>query len=85
MREVMGASVYPKWADFERRALRPAFQEINEKSDMTVEYEPVRTKNKTTDIEITISTKAAIERLKLLAAIETDFAEDQFSLWKSER
>lgn len=84
MREVMGAVTYTKWADFERRALRPSFNEICTKSDMLAEYKPIRTKNKVTDLEITISTKGSMERLKLLAAIETDFAEDQFSLWGNE-
>ncbi len=84
LREVLGAAVYTKWADFERRALRPAFNEICTKSDMLAEYKPIRTKNKVTDLEITISTKDTMERLRLLAAIETDFAEDQFSLWGNE-
>ena len=84
LREVVGAAVYPKWRDFERRALAPAFAEINGKSDMLAEYEAVYTKNKVTDLQITIRTKDTMERLKLLAAIETDFAEDQFSLWGDE-
>ena len=51
---------------------------------MSAEYTRVYTKNKVTDLEITIRTKDALERLRLLAAIETDFAEDQFSLWGNE-
>ena len=79
---MLGATVYPKWSDFERRVLMPAFTEINTRSDMNAEYQTVYTKNKITELEITISTKETMERLKLLAAIETDFAEDQFSLWQ---
>lgn len=85
MRAVLGASTYPKWRDFDRRVLGPAFAEINGKSDMSAEYKPIYTKNKVTDLEINISTKDAMERIKLLAAIETDFAEDQFSLWEGEK
>ena len=85
LREVIGADVYPKWKDLERRAIRPAFTEINGKSDMAAEYVPIYTKNKVTALEITVSTKEAMERLKLLAAIETDFAEDQVSLWEGEK
>lgn len=85
LREVLGADVYPKWKDLERRAIRPAFTEINGKSDMAAEYVPIYTKNKVTELEITVSTKEVMERLKLLAAIETDFAEDQFSLWEVEK
>lgn len=84
MRAVLGVSGYPKWKDFNKRVLCPAFSEINEKSDMRAEYKTVYTKNKVTDLEITISTKDSMERLKLLAAIETDFAEDQVSLWGNE-
>lgn len=84
MRSVIGAAVYPKWRDFEQRALLPSFREINSKSDMSAEYTRVYTKNKVTDLEITVSTKDALERLRLLAAIETDFAEDQYSLWRNE-
>ena len=84
LRAVLGVTGYPKWKDFNKRVLCPAFTEINDKSDMSVEYRPIYTKNKVTDTEITISTKDTMERLRLLAAIETDFAEDQFSLWGNE-
>ena len=62
----------------------PAFKEINIKSDMSAEYKPIYDKNKITELFIKISTKDTMERLRLLAAIETDFAEDQFSLWTDE-
>ena len=83
-REVLGASTYPKWRDLERRVLMPAFKEINTKSDMSAEYKPIYDKNKITELFIKIGTKDTMERLRLLAAIETDFAEDQFSLWTDE-
>lgn len=82
LRAVLGVTGYPKWKDLNARVLRPAAAEITEKSDMTVEYQPIYTKNKVTDLEITVATKDTMERLRLLAAIETDFAEDQFSLWE---
>lgn len=85
LRAILGVTGYPKWKDLNKRVLYPAFHEINEKSDMIAEYEPIYTKNKVTALEITISTKETMERLRLLAAIETDFAEDQFSLWEEEK
>ena len=85
LRSILGVTGYPKWKDLNKRVLYPAFLEINEKSDMIAEYELIYTKNKVTALEITISTKETIERLRLLAAIETDFAEDQFSLWEEEK
>lgn len=84
MREVLGASNYRKWYDFERRALQPAFKEINGKSDMNADYSPIYEKNRVKELLVTIGTKDTMERLRLLAAIETDFAEDQFSLWTDE-
>lgn len=81
LRTVLGASSYPKWRDFERRALRPAFEEISEKTDMEAQYLPIYQKNKVAELEIRISTKDSMERFALLAALETDFGEDQMTLF----
>lgn len=81
LRTILGAESYPRWRDFERRALRPAFDEINEKSDMEAAYTPVFTKNKITELQIRIATKDSMKVFALLAALETDFGEDQMSLF----
>ncbi|MBR5110588.1 MAG: replication initiation protein [Clostridia bacterium] len=81
LREVLGATCYPKWRDFERRVLRPAFTEITARSDTDAAYTPKYTKNKVTGLEITVSMKDNMKRFAMLAEIETDFGEDQLSMW----
>lgn len=81
LREVLGATCYPKWRDFERRVLRPAFAEISARSDTDATYKPIFTKNKVTAVEISVSAKDANQMLSLLAEIETDFGSDQLSMW----
>jgi plasmid replication initiation protein len=84
LRAVLGAESYPRWRDFEKRALLPAFMEINQRSDMIAQYFPVYKKNKIDQLKIRIKTKDSTEVFSLLADIETTFGEDQISMWIQE-
>lgn len=46
---------YNLWAELQRWVIKPALSEINEKSDLFVEYEPVKQGRKTIGVEFTIS------------------------------
>ncbi|MBO5373761.1 MAG: replication initiation protein [Lachnospiraceae bacterium] len=61
---------YEKWGEFERSALRPAIKEINEKTDIRVEYVPIKRGRggKVTAIFFTV---------EVLPTIRTDLPEEE--------
>lgn len=81
LKELMGTE-YKEYRDFHSRALKPAVQEINEYSDKILTYEPIREGRKVSAIRFTISTKDAMERLKLSNQIEQELGTDQLTLWE---
>lgn len=48
---------YPKYQDFNKRVLKQAIEEINNITDLWIEYEPIRTGRFITDIEFKIKEK----------------------------
>ncbi|MDQ7055261.1 MAG: replication initiation protein [Persephonella sp.] len=63
LREKLGVKEgeYERFFDFERRVLKPAIKEINEKTDLEVSYEKKKTGRKITHIEFEINSKNAKE------------------------
>ena len=48
---------YPEWYELKRRAIDPAIKEINEKSDINIEYTPKKKSGKTVGLNMTITRK----------------------------
>jgi plasmid replication initiation protein len=62
-------STYADFKDFHTRVLKPAFKEINQYSDINFSYDIMKNGRKATDIRLTISTKAVVERVETTAEV----------------
>lgn len=83
LRRMLGAEKYTTYQTFKSRVLLPAVNEINAYSDKNVEYEPIKSGKAVVRIAFTISTKDAMERIKLQSDIEREFGLDQMTLWET--
>ena len=84
LRQLLGAETYKEYRDFKRKAIVPAVREINEASDITVEWvesPPARRGVRVLSIEFTVRPKAAAERMKIRDEIECELGWDQIALW----
>ena len=72
LQDRMGSS-YPRFPNFRQKALDVAVREINEKSDMMVEYSAAKTGKAVSALDITVKTKEVGERLKRYAEIEKTY------------
>lgn len=70
LRRLMDCEQYTEYRDFKRRVLIPAITEINESSDKIVSLQEIRQGRKTVAIELVISSKDAMETLKIRDAID---------------
>lgn len=64
LRVRIGAEVYTDYKFFHRRALKPAVSEINENTDLYLEYEQIKNGKKVEKIKFNFKTKDVIEYLK---------------------
>lgn len=71
LKRLMDATTYKTWQHFEARALAPAVEEINEFSDKIIEYTPIAYGKTIGRIKLTISTKEAVERLRMRMRLES--------------
>lgn len=84
LRQLMGAENYTQYKNFKMRAIEPAVREINETSDIEVDWEEnPRARRGVTPVEIqfTVRPKAAAERMKIRDKIERELGWDQIALW----
>jgi plasmid replication initiation protein len=81
LRRLLGAENYTTYQTFKARVLNPAVNEINAYSDKNIEYEPLKHGRAVDIICFTITTKDAMERLKIQSDIEKEFGLDQMTLW----
>jgi plasmid replication initiation protein len=81
LQTLLGAESYTFYKDFRKRVLIPAIEEVNKNSDKNVEFEPIKQGKAVAKIRLTVSTKAAMERIKLHSDIEHEFGLDQMTLW----
>ena len=77
----MGAEKYSTYQAFKTRAFLPAVNEINEKSDTSIDYKPIKEGRSVEKIEITVSLKDIVNRLRLQSQIESQFGLDQIKLF----
>ena len=68
---------YDKFADFRKYVLTPAYEEINDNSDIYFEYEIIKTKTKVTGIKFYINQNKARDEIAITPKeIETDPRQD---------
>lgn len=72
LKRLLDAETYDKYKDFHTRVLRPAVDEINKYSDKIIAYRPIKRGRSTAQIELNITTKRVMERLKVKDQIEKD-------------
>ena len=70
LKVLMGAETYKTYQDFKRFALMPAIDEINNTSDKSISYIPIKKGRKVVSIRLTIETKDIFERAKARAVAE---------------
>lgn len=81
LKRLLGAEHYKEYRDFKRKALIPAIREINRYSDKTIVFEEVTRGRKVLQVQLEISTKGPVDRLKIRSDIENELGLDQLSLW----
>lgn len=64
LKKTIDASNYKAYGDFKKRVLEKAVEEINNFTDITVEYKTFKRGRAVSDIEFYISTKAPLNRLE---------------------
>lgn len=85
LRIALGGETYKEYRDFKRRVLDVAVKEINEYSDKTLSYETIRKGRAVIGIELIISSKDAMETIKIVDLIERDLGTDQLTLFEMMR
>lgn len=63
---------YNKFSDFKRFVLNPAFNEINESSDMDFKYEEIKTGRKVTKLKFFITPKLIEKNINISSTADTD-------------
>lgn len=81
LRRLLDAERYSKFKDFHTRVLRPAVNELNKYSDKNIEYRPIKRGRSVAQIELMISTKKTIERLRIRDQIEKDLGGTEITLF----
>ena len=59
-------SNYNEFKDFHTRALKPAYQEINEYTDISFEYQPIKDGKRVTAIKVIVNTKSVEDRMNVV-------------------
>lgn len=80
LRRLLGAENYIQYRDFKRRVLIPSISEINEYSDKRIDFEEIKNGRSVVRIQLTISTKAKLEQMRIRNAIDEELGYDQMSL-----
>lgn len=66
LKRLLNADRYELYGNFKQKVLDVALKEINDTTDIFVEYEPIRTKKKYTAIRFTVKEKTTEENIKTL-------------------
>lgn len=70
MRERIGAECYERYSNLWQKALEPSIREINEKTDLNIEMEPVKSGKTVKRLKVTVSHKGQFEVLPMYADLE---------------
>lgn len=79
LRKRLDAEAYSRFCNFNQRVLKPAVHEVNTYTDKEISYKPVKAGQKVEAIELTISTKNAVDRLKTRIMIDEKLGTEQDS------
>lgn len=66
---------YKTFPNLRRRVIDPAIKEINERTSLTVSYEPIKSGNKVVELDFTIRQKEPIDRCKTYLATFQEMGE----------
>ena len=83
LRELLNADdkeTYKTYKYFNNQVIKPAVQEINEQTDITVTYKPKKSGRSVEAVVFTIETKPPIERLHIGDEIDAAFGNPQLTL-----
>ena len=81
LKKLLGAEHYKEYRDFKRKALIPAIKEVNKYSDKNIVFEEITRGRKVLQIQLYISTKEAMDRIKIRSDIEHELGLTQMTLW----
>ena len=71
LKKRIGAETYTTFADFHRRALKPAINEINQYGDFTIKYDFLKGNGKTVNaVSFTINPKNQKELMEIWGTVE---------------
>ena len=84
LRRLLDCETYTEYKNFRRFVLEKAIDEINDWSDKTLSYCPLKKGRFVIGIELTITTKGPLERLRVLSRIDAEMGvlEGQTSLFQ---
>ena len=81
LKRLLDAETYEQYRDFRTRVLEPAIKELNKYSDKTIEYRPIKRGRSVAQIELIISTKKPMERLRIRDQVEKDLGSTEITLF----
>lgn len=81
LKRLLDAETYEQYRDFRTRVLEPAIKELNKYSDKNIEYRPIKRGRSVAQIELTISTKKPMERLRIRDQVEKDLGGTEITLF----
>lgn len=82
LKRMIGAEHYKTFQNFKDRALIPAVNEINEKSDKDLEIQVAKNGRAYTDIKLIISTKNEKDRFILMSKLKNELGINQITIWE---
>lgn len=83
LRTLLDAKNYDRYHSFKERVLDTAIKEINETSDITLEYTPIKRSHAVNRIQLTVKMKTSLERVLKKFAIEESLGLNQLTLFAS--
>lgn len=81
IKSLLDADHYKEYRDFKRKVLVPSIAEINKYSDKIVSFDEITKGRKVLRVRLNISTKDAIDRLKIRSDIEHELGLNKLTLW----
>lgn len=81
IRRLLGAETYCRFPDFRKKVIEPAVEEINEYSDKSITWKPIKDGKAVKYIEFTIDTKDEVKKLFVRQLVEDELDLNQLSLF----
>ena len=81
-KQLLGAETYTDYKDFRKRVLKPAVEEINKYSDISIEVNRIMNGHSIVALELSISSKNEVELVFLKEEIDKELGSPQVSIWE---